>query len=106
INGVEGPLRCRVAPTTLPNASGMLSVRPEAVSVRPAGTGGISGRVSSTMYLGNLSQLQIRLDFGKTIEVLELNRRPWTVGDAVTVTFDPEQCFFISGSRQVQQTTP
>jgi hypothetical protein len=58
------------------------------------------------MYLGNLSQLHIRLDFGKTIEVLELNRRTWTIGDAVSVTFDPEQCFFISRSREVQQPTP
>jgi putative spermidine/putrescine transport system ATP-binding protein len=99
IDGVDEPLRCRVSATTLPNTSGTLSVRPEAVSVRPAEMGGVSGRVSSTMYLGNLSQLQIRLDFGKTIEVLELNRRTWTIGDAVSVTFDPEQCFFISRSR-------
>ena len=58
------------------------------------------------MYLGSLSQLQIRLDFGKTIEVLELNRRTWNVGDAVTVAFDPEQCFFISRTQQVQQVAP
>ena len=106
IDGVDEPLRCRVSATTLPNTSGTLSVRPEAVSVRPPGTGGVSGRVSSTMYLGNLSQLQVRLDFGKTIEVLELNRRTWTIGDAVSVTFDPEQCFFISRGREIQQATP
>jgi putative spermidine/putrescine transport system ATP-binding protein len=108
IDGVERPLRCRVAASTVPNASGTLSVRPEAVSVQPAGgrTDGVSGRVSSAMYLGSLSQLQIRLDFGKTIEVLELNRRTWNVGDAVTVAFDPEQCFFISRTQQVQQVAP
>jgi putative spermidine/putrescine transport system ATP-binding protein len=100
IDGVDGPLRCRVATTAVVNASGTLSVRPEAVSVKPAGdrTDGVPGRVSAAMYLGNLSKLQIRLNVGQEIEALELNRRTWTIGDAVTVVFDPEQCFFIAHS--------
>jgi ABC-type Fe3+/spermidine/putrescine transport system ATPase subunit len=110
IDGVEEPFRCRVAASTQPNASGTLSVRPEAVSVRPGGDGtgigGVSGRVTSAIYLGNLSHLQVRLAFGKTIEALERERRTWNVGDAVTVAFDPEQCFFIARRGQAPQVTP
>jgi len=104
VDGLDEPLRCRVAANAPANASGTLSVRPEGVSVKPAGDAadGVSGRVSAAMYLGNLSKLHVRLDFGKEIEALELTRRTWNVGDAVTVAFDPEQCFFIARTPPLQ----
>ena len=105
IEGMQIPIGCRVARDTASDAVGVLSIRPEGVSVHSANArgGDISGRVASTMYLGYLSQLHIRLESGKTIEALELNQRAWNVGDAVTVSFDPERCFFISRVPQTQR---
>src|SRR5262249_32195872 len=102
IDGIETPVGCRVAPDISPPATGILSVRPEGASVHPAASrdgqvyGQVSGRICAATYLGHLFQLQIRLDFGPTIEVLEMNAAAWNVGDAVSVAFDPERCFFIS----------
>ena len=107
IDGLETPIGCRVAPSTAPDAVGVLSIRPEGVSVHPAAlrNGPVSGRVCAAIYLGSLSQLHIRLDCGKTIEALDMNRQAWNVGDAVTVAFDPERCFFISHSSQPRHST-
>jgi ABC-type Fe3+/spermidine/putrescine transport system ATPase subunit len=102
IDGIEQLLRCRVSPESIPNMAGSLSVRPEAVSVRPAGTQelGLPGRVRSAIYLGNVSQLHVALDIGKTIEVQQMDREVWNVGDAVSVAFDPDRCYFIAGGAQ------
>jgi hypothetical protein len=44
-----------------------------------------------------VSQLQVALAIGKTIEVQEVTRQQWNVGDAVSVAFDPQRCYFIAG---------
>jgi ABC-type Fe3+/spermidine/putrescine transport system ATPase subunit len=102
IDGIALPLTCRVPPDSTPNTRGSMSVRPEGVLVRPAGTdaSGLAGRVCAAIYLGNLSQLQVALDSGKTVEVQQVTRQTWNVGDAVSVTFDPERCYFIVGGVQ------
>jgi len=110
IAGVEPLLPCRVPKDSRPNMRGSLSVRPEAISVRPAdgrepadGRGpadarepGLPGRVCAAIYLGSLSQLHVALDIGRTIEVQQTTRRTWNVGDAVSVAFDPACCYFIA----------
>jgi ABC-type Fe3+/spermidine/putrescine transport system ATPase subunit len=102
IEGSDQLLWCRVSPDSIPNRPGFLSVRPEAVSVRPAGAPepGLRGRVSAAIYLGNVSQLHVTLDIGKTIEVQQMDRHVWNVGDAVNVAFDPDRCYFIAGGAQ------
>jgi ABC-type Fe3+/spermidine/putrescine transport system ATPase subunit len=101
IDGSEQILMCRVPAGSMPNKRGSLSVRPEAVSVQPAGTAaGLRGHVCAAIYLGNVSQLHIALDIGKTIEVQQTTRQTWDVGDAVSVAFDPERCYFIAGGAQ------
>jgi ABC-type Fe3+/spermidine/putrescine transport system ATPase subunit len=102
IAGIESVLRCRVPPESKPDTRGALSVRPEAVSVLAAGTRepGLPGRVCAAIYLGNVSQLHVALDIGKTIEVQQTTRQAWSVGDAVSVAFDPERCYFIAGGAQ------
>jgi ABC-type Fe3+/spermidine/putrescine transport system ATPase subunit len=102
IEGTERLLLCRVPPGSTPNMRGSLSVRPEAISVQPTGTAdpGLLGHVCAAIYLGNVSQLHITLDSGKTIEVQQTTRQPWNVGDAVSVAFDPERCYFIAGGAQ------
>jgi ABC-type Fe3+/spermidine/putrescine transport system ATPase subunit len=98
IEGVDQLVSCRAPRDCLPEARGALSVRPEAISLRPRGAGpGIAGRIASATYLGNMSQLQVALDIGKTIEVQQTARESWNVGDAVSVSFDPERSFFIAG---------
>jgi ABC-type Fe3+/spermidine/putrescine transport system ATPase subunit len=100
IDGVDELLWCRASPDSIPNRPGSLSVRPEAVTIRPAGTPepGLPGRVRSAIYLGNVSQLQVVLDTGKTIEVQQMDRQSWNVGDPVSVAFDPDRCYFITGA--------
>jgi ABC-type Fe3+/spermidine/putrescine transport system ATPase subunit len=99
IEGLQEPLSCRVPPDGAANMRGALSVRPEAISLKPAtGQGGLRGRISSAVYLGNVSQLQVALDIGKTVEVQETSRQTWNVGDAVNVAFDPQQSYFIAGA--------
>jgi ABC-type Fe3+/spermidine/putrescine transport system ATPase subunit len=102
IDGIEQLLWCRVPPGSTPNMRGSLSVRPEAISVRPAGqrAPGLPGHVCAAIYLGNVSQFQIALDIGKTIEVQQMTRQTWNVGDAVSVAFDPARCYFIAGVEQ------
>jgi iron(III) transport system ATP-binding protein len=104
IAGVEQLLLCRVPSNSMPNMLGSLSVRPEAILVRPAGSGepGLTGRVCAAIYLGSVSQLHIALDIGKRIEVQQMTRRAWNVGDAVSVVFDPECCYFIANAAEAR----
>jgi ABC-type Fe3+/spermidine/putrescine transport system ATPase subunit len=106
IAGVEPLLSCRVRGDLRPNMPGSLSVRPEAISVRPADTRepGLPGRICAAIYLGSLSQLHVALDIGMTIEVHEMTRRTWNVGDAVSVAFDPACCYFIAGDTRTARS--
>jgi ABC-type Fe3+/spermidine/putrescine transport system ATPase subunit len=99
IEGSDQLLLCRVSPDSIANRPGSLSVRPEAVTVRPADAPGpgLAGRVSAAIYLGNISQLHVTLEIGKTIEVQQMDRQMWNVGDPVSVAFDPDRCYFIAG---------
>jgi len=100
IEGIDQMLTCRAPRDVPPNRRGSLSVRPEAVSLRPRGTGAgaLGGRIAAATYLGNICQLQVALDSGKLIEVQETGRDSWNVGDAVAVSFDPQRSFFIAGT--------
>jgi iron(III) transport system ATP-binding protein len=102
IEGVDELVLCRVPSNSTPNMRGSLSVRPEAISVRPAAARepGLPGRVCAAIYLGSISQLRVVLDIGRTIEVQQATRRSWNVGDAVNVVFDPERCYFITAAAE------
>jgi ABC-type Fe3+/spermidine/putrescine transport system ATPase subunit len=104
IEGVDELLLCRIPPNSTPNMRGSLSVRPEAISVRPAAARepGLPGRVCAAIYLGSLSQLRVALEIGRTIEVQQVTRRTWNVGDAVSVAFDPERCYFITDAAEAR----
>ena len=56
--------------------------------------------MSAAIYLGNVSQLHVTLDIGKTIEAQQMDRHVWNVGDPVSVAFDPDRCYFIAGGVQ------
>jgi ABC-type Fe3+/spermidine/putrescine transport system ATPase subunit len=99
IDGLDAPLLCRAPADITPSTRGSLSVRPEGVLVGPAdgAESGLPGRVRAAIYLGSIWQLHVALDVGKTIEAQQTAQRAWNVGDAVSVAFDPQRCFFIAG---------
>jgi iron(III) transport system ATP-binding protein len=107
IEGSEELLWCRVPPGSVPSMRGSLCVRPEAISVRPAGqqAPGLAGHVCAAIYLGNVSQLHVALAIGKTVEVQQVTRQTWNVGDPVSVAFDPERCYFIAGAQDARSVS-
>jgi len=102
VEGLDAPLPCRAPADVTQGTCGSLSVRPEAVLVRPAGGAepGLRGRVCAAIYLGSVWQLYVALDGGKTVEVQQTAQRVWSMGDAVSVAFDPQRCFFIARPQQ------
>jgi ABC-type Fe3+/spermidine/putrescine transport system ATPase subunit len=105
IEGIDQPLLCRASGSCAPDMRGSLSVRPEAIALAPADSGapGLPGRIASSVYLGSGSQLKIALDLGRTIDVQQTVRHSWNVGDAVSVTFDPDQSYFIVSTPDARQ---
>jgi ABC-type Fe3+/spermidine/putrescine transport system ATPase subunit len=101
IEGVEQPIKCRTGASNDGNPRGVLSIRPEAISLEAAGNiqDGLVGRVSSAIYLGGASQYQVAL--GRNGTVLDVQQSHWgsfSVGDDVRVNIDPVRCYFIAGS--------
>jgi ABC-type Fe3+/spermidine/putrescine transport system ATPase subunit len=99
VDGIDGTFVCRMSGHAPPHTRGSLSIRPEAISLRPAGgaVGGVHGRVGATLYLGNLLQYQVELDGGRRLEVQQSGADQLGVGDQVVVEIDPERCYFIAG---------
>lgn len=104
IEGMRELVACRAPRDCPPRGRGSLSVRPEAVSLCPPAVGqaGLHGRISSAVYLGNITQLHVALDGGKTIEVQLGSRQGGNVGDAVSVAFDPWQSYFIADAGEAR----
>jgi iron(III) transport system ATP-binding protein len=98
IDGSDEIVTCRGPRLATPNMRGSLSVRPGAIALASPGAGatGLSGHIRAAMYLGHSVQLQVTLASGRTLEV-HSTRQAWNVGDAVSVAFDAEQCYFIAG---------
>jgi iron(III) transport system ATP-binding protein len=98
IDSMNCELCCRHASMAASNANGVLSVRPEAIQLKPASQnveGVPIGEVRATTYLGN--RLSYRVVVGSTvIEVEQSGVREWNVGEAVAVEIDPARCYFIA----------
>ena len=90
IEDIDCELRCPAARNSGGTATGVLSVRPEAVLLKPASQaapGALVGRVRAARYLGNLQNY--RVSIGSTvIDVEQSTAREWGVGDAVGVEID------------------
>jgi ABC-type Fe3+/spermidine/putrescine transport system ATPase subunit len=102
VEGIEKPLGCRVPDGAAANAHGAVSIRPEAVLLKPAGAGndGMRGRISSTLYLGNMSQYRVALGAGRTLDVQQLAADTLQVGEEVFLEIDPQRCYFIVGGSE------
>jgi iron(III) transport system ATP-binding protein len=60
VAGIETPFGCRTSVGVPPNTRGALSIRPEAVCLKPTKElDGLRGRISATLYLGMMSQYQV-----------------------------------------------
>jgi ABC-type Fe3+/spermidine/putrescine transport system ATPase subunit len=100
IDGIEEALGCRMSGEAAPQTRGALSIRPEGISLKPAGatSRGLRGRIGATVYLGNLSQYRVELGAGRTLEVQQTGTDRLDVGDAVVLDIDPGRCFFIAAA--------
>jgi putative spermidine/putrescine transport system ATP-binding protein len=76
-----------------PDANGTvtLTLRPEAVELASADTGGAQATVSASYYSGSLVDYRLTLDNGQTINVQTFPRNRWTAGDRVTIKVDGER---------------
>jgi hypothetical protein len=83
-----------------PHSRGALSIRPEGISLKPAGgaAAGLRGRIGATLYLGNLSQYRVEFGAGRMLEVQQMSADLLRVGDEVVLEIDPERCYFIAGA--------
>ena len=73
----------------LANVDGTEIVRPEAVKVRPAATGG-DGTVETAVRVGPVVRLHVRLDDGRALEAVMASLDHPRTGDRVDVEVDPQ----------------
>jgi len=100
VDGIENPFGCRTSAGAALHTRGALSIRPEAIRLKPAAgaPGGVHGRIGTALYLGNLLQYQVELGGGRTLDVQQSGADQLRVGDEVVVEIDPGRCYFIAGA--------
>jgi ABC-type Fe3+/spermidine/putrescine transport system ATPase subunit len=107
VPGIAEMIPCR-SPEHAAKAAGSLSIRPEGVKLKSAAAGvaGIEGRISSATYLGDICRYEILLGDSQRLEAQQSAADPFSVGDAVLIEFDPENCYFIVGRDPVSGRDP
>jgi iron(III) transport system ATP-binding protein len=107
IDAMSYDIHCRWVGATGHDAAGVLSVRPEAIHLKPAleaAPGTPIGEVRSTSYLGNLQDYRVAV--GSTvIDVEQSGAREWSVGEAVAVEIDPGCTYFVMETAIDQRPT-
>jgi iron(III) transport system ATP-binding protein len=99
IDGIGETLGCRMSGKAAAQARGALSIRPEAIALKPTGGPGVRGRIGATVYLGNLSQYHVEIAPGRTVEVQQVGADLLKVGEEVVLEIDPQRCVFIADAR-------
>jgi iron(III) transport system ATP-binding protein len=69
----------------LPDGDVELSIRPEAIALRPAGTTALPGTIRKAAYLGGVIEYTLDTGIGRLFAISTVVDRPYAVGDAVTV---------------------
>ncbi len=78
-------------------------IRPEKISISSeAAPGGLSGKIDSTVYLGESTQCRVVIGNGQTLTVLEQNRQPFQsaqarIGQTVCVSWEPDSAVILKG---------
>jgi iron(III) transport system ATP-binding protein len=101
IDGIGETFGCRMSEHAAPQARGTLSIRPEAIALKPAGafSQGVRGRIGATVYLGNLSQYHVEIGPSRTVEVQQVGADLLKVGEEVVLEIDRLRCVFIADAR-------
>jgi putative spermidine/putrescine transport system ATP-binding protein len=108
ITGAAGPGKSRVASgfgevavdsraDHAPGTSVTLSLRPEAIELKPAGQGGAQGKVTAHYYSGSIIDYRIALDSGETLHVQTFPNIRIAEGDRVSV-HAPADGFWLLGA--------
>jgi putative spermidine/putrescine transport system ATP-binding protein len=108
ITGAAGPGKSRVASgfgevavdsraDHAPGTSVTLSLRPEAIELKPAGQGGAQGKVTARYYSGSIIDYRIALDSGETLHVQTFPNIRIAEGDRVSV-HAPADGFWLLGA--------
>jgi iron(III) transport system ATP-binding protein len=106
VEGIDQPLLCRSPAAAAVNERGAVSIRPEAVRlVRGGGPGGLRGRISSTLYLGAMSQYRVVLGDKRVLQAQAI-ADPLPAGEEVAIEIDPQRCYFIAGGTERATATP
>ena len=80
-----------------------LAIRPEAVTLLPAGAapeGAVPCRIEEQTYLGNLSEYYVALADGMRLRVQSDAGVERHVGDAVLIAIDPERCHVFAADQE------
>ncbi|RUU30895.1 ABC transporter ATP-binding protein [Mesorhizobium sp. M6A.T.Ca.TU.002.02.2.1] len=108
ITGAAGPGKSRVASVFgdvavdsradhTPGAAVMLSLRPEAIELKPAGQGGAQGKVTARYYSGSIIDYRVALDSGEMLHVQTFPNIRIAEGDHVSV-HAPADGFWLLGA--------
>jgi putative spermidine/putrescine transport system ATP-binding protein len=110
IIGAAGPGKSRVASVFgdvavdsradhAPGTTVTLSLRPEAIELKPAGQGGAQGKVTARYYSGSIIDYRIALDSGETLHVQTFPNIRIAEGDRVSV-HAPADGFWLLGAEK------
>jgi ABC-type Fe3+/spermidine/putrescine transport system ATPase subunit len=94
--GCTGTARIQIHHRTLePGRQVRLMIRPEKIQLVDPDCGkGLAGRIVSVVYLGEAMRLQVEIEGGRLLTVLEQNREPRSagelqIGQRVSLVWDP-----------------
>jgi iron(III) transport system ATP-binding protein len=69
-----------------------VAIRPENITLAPAGGAGAVGTITNHVFLGNISEYYVALPSGPALRVQTHPLQQFKVGDAVAITIDASQC--------------
>ena len=87
-----------------PSEGGFVGLRPESLSVAPAGAGQLQAKVEIIESLGAETLIYLRTDKGVQIVARQTARTPLHVGDAVGIQADMSQVHVFSDTGRVQRS--
>jgi iron(III) transport system ATP-binding protein len=69
----------------LPDGDVELSIRPESIALRPAGSAPLAATIRKAAYLGGIIEYTLDTSIGALFAVSMAVEHPYTIGDAVSI---------------------
>jgi putative spermidine/putrescine transport system ATP-binding protein len=82
-----------------PGSKVTLSLRPEAIELRPAGAIGAAGKIAARYYSGSLIDYRVALDSGETLHVQSFPSVKFSEGDRVAVHAAADRLWLIGAAQ-------